>query len=438
MLLFVQLIGLGATRAAMAQQDTTMRGMRMPMPGAPQGSLLSPMERMGSGTTWIPDAVSLPARHGTLGGWDVMLHGFLFGQFDYQSGPRGDDQWGSLNWAMLMGSRSLAGGTFQARTMLSLDPWTVSGRGYPLLLQSGESFEGAPIVDRQHPHDFLMEVALLYDHPITSTLGAALYVAPSGEPALGPVAFMHRPSAMDDLIAPLSHHWQDATHISFGVVTAGLFTRRWKLEGSIFNGREPNEERWDIDRIKLDSYSGRLTVNPDSNWSLAVGHGSLESPEASHPEESVRRTTASVLHGRSLGMSGQWSSSLIWGMNAVSGHAKATHSVLAESEAVLDVRHTLFGRLELVQKSAEELAVAAFDDDRIFDVAALSIGAIREVARGSSWTLGLGARGSLSLVPSDLEPYYGSRTPRGVVVFGRLRPVQSGSMAGMPDHKMED
>jgi len=243
-----------------------------------------PMDRMGSGTTWIPDAVVLPSRHYMKGAWELMFHGFVFTQYNDQSGPRGDSQFGSLNWGMFMASRTLAGGRFQARTMLSLDPATVTARGYPLLLQTGESYRGQPLHDRQHPHDFWMELGVLYERPVTNRFGVTLYAAPAGEPALGPVAFMHRPSAMDDPVAPLGHHWQDATHISFGVVTGGVFTKRWKVEGSIFNGREPDENRWGFDHIRLDSYSGRFTINPDSSWSLAAGYGDLKSPEALHPQ----------------------------------------------------------------------------------------------------------------------------------------------------------
>src|ERR1043165_6104577 len=191
------------------------------------------MDRMGSGTTWIPDAAPLPTAGFMKGAWHLMLHGFVWGQYDRQGGPRGDEQLGSLNWGMFMASRELAGGRFQARTMLSLDPWTVSDRGYPLLPQTGETYDGQPLLDRQHPHDFWMELAAQYERPITRSLGLLLYGGPSGEPALGPVAFMHRPSAMDMPFAPLSHHWQDATHISFGVLTAGVFTNRFKVEGSV-------------------------------------------------------------------------------------------------------------------------------------------------------------------------------------------------------------
>jgi len=383
------------------------------------------MDRMGSGTTWIPDAVTLPSRHKMLGAWEVMAHGFVFGQYDNQSGRRGADQFGSLNWMMLMASRELAGGHFQARTMLSLDPATVTSKGYPLLLQTGEAFEGEPLHDRQHPHDFLMELGVLYQREFNNRIAWSLYAAPSGEPALGPVAFMHRPSAMDNPAAPLSHHWQDATHVSFGVITAGIFTRRWQLEGSVFNGREPDEHRWNFDPIKLDSYSGRVTVNPTDAWSLAAGYGYLKSPEALHPAEQMHRITASALHGRTIGSDGQTTSAFVWGVNRPSD-SKATNSILVENETIFDKKNTVFGRAELVQKTGEDLVL---DETTIqnasgtrFNVGAFQLGYIRELTRLRWATIGLGAAGTLNFVPASLEGAYGSRNPIGTFVFVRLRP----------------
>jgi hypothetical protein len=425
---------------AMQMSDTM--AMRKPM--APMDSMAMfeplgiPMDRMGSGTTWIPDAVLLPSRHYMKGAWQLMLHGFVFAQYDEQGGPRGDSQFGSLNWGMFMASRKLAGGRFQARTMLSLDPATVTPRGYPLLLQTGESYRGQPLHDRQHPHDLWMELGVLYERPVSRHLGITLYAAPSGEPALGPVAFMHRPSAMDLPAAPLGHHWQDATHISFGVLTGGVFTKRWKLEGSIFNGREPDEHRWNFDRIRLDSYSGRFTINPDSSWSLAAGYGYLKSPEELNPNESIHRLTASVMRGQKLGMHGQWASTVIWGANKYSGQTKWTHAALAETEAILDARNTILGRAELVQKSAEDLVLpaGAFTGDRTFNVRSLSAGYIREVGRGFGATLGIGALGTVNFVPRALAPFYDSRTPVGGMIFLRLRPTHRFSMPGMMGSKM--
>ena len=436
--------------------DTTTHAMPgmpgMKMKGSPhkehEPMVTSPlgisMERMGSGTTWIPDAVTLPSRHLMIGKWDVMFHGFVFAQYDHQSGKRGDDQFGSLNWGMVMVSHQLAGGLFQARTMLSLDPWTVSNRGYPLVVQSGETYRGQPLHDRQHPHDFWMEVGALYERAISKSLALSLYAAPSGEPALGPVAFMHRPSAMDNPAAPLSHHWQDATHISFGVLTAGLFSRTWKVEGSAFNGREPDESRWNFDRIRIDSYSGRLTVNPDSSWSFSGAYGYLKSPEALDPQESMHRAVLSALHGKTIGAEGQWSSALIYGGNKHGGEAKLSHSVLLETEAVLDRRNTVFARAEIVQKSPGDLALdqgpvfpsplPTFAEGRHFNVGETSLGYIREVWRGRGATIGLGGSGTVNFLPSALEAYYGSRTPLGLFVFLRLRPYHT-KMAGMEPMK---
>ena len=407
-----------------AGHDTTVRKSKAMSGNAPLGIS---MDRMGSGTTWIPDAISLPGRHLQAGSWEVMLHGFGFAEYNTQSGPRGDSQFELLNWGMLMVTRTLAGGRFQARTMLSLDPATIGERGYPLLLQSGESFRGEQLHDRQHPHDFWKELAVLYERPVGERIGVSVYAAPSGEPALGPVAFMHRPSAMDNSFAPLSHHWQDATHISFGVLTAGLFGRTWKLEGSWFNGREPDDRRWNFDQLKLDSYSARVTLNPNAHWSLTAGYGYLKSPEAHAPDESLRRVTASVLHGIPLGKEGQWSSAVVWGANRPEGNSRLTHALLAESEAILDQANTVFGRVQYVQKSAEALVLDTpefgFAPDHIFGLASLSAGYIRELVKVHGVTLGVGAMGIVNRVPADLEGAYGSRTPVGGAVFLRLRPV---------------
>jgi hypothetical protein len=359
-------------------------------------------------------------------------------QDDHQAGPRGGDQFGSLNWGMVMASHELAGGRFQARTMLSFDALTVTPRGYPLLLQSGESYHSEPLHDRQHPHDFFMELGALYERAVTKSLGISLYAAPSGEPALGPVAFMHRPSAMDIPAAPIGHHWQDATHITFGVVSAGIFTHSLKIEGSAFNGREPDDDRWDIDPIRLDSYSGRITFNPTAEWSFTTGYGFVHSPEALHSDESLHRVTASALHGKRLGSDGQWTTALIAGANRMARQS-AAYSGLLESELVLDSRNTVMARAEIVQKSAEDLVLTDVGGPNasVFNVTALSLGYIRELSRWRGATLGLGGMGTLNSVPQSLVPSYGSRTPVGLMVFLRVRPAGlGGAMASMPGMKM--
>lgn len=401
------------------------------------GPLGIPMERMGSGTTWIPDAVPVPSRSWTPGSWDVMAHGVAWLQYDHQSGPRGDGQLGSLNWLMIMASRVLAGGRLQPRVMLSLDPATVTGRGYPLLLQSGETYGGAAIRDRQHPHDFWMELGVLYERAVSPTLGVSIYAAPSGEPALGPVAYMHRPSALDNPFAPLSHHRQDATHISYGVLTGGVFGRRWKLEGSAFNGREPDEQRWTFDRPRLDSWSARATVNPTPGLSLTAGFGRIESPEPMHPDESLHRATASLLYGGSAGGGTRWSGAVVWGRNAPIGGGVPTDGLLAEASLVRGAG-TLLARGEYVEKTAEELSLpgSTLDPDRVFGVAALSVGAIRDFGDLLGLRGGVGGLGTLNRIGAALGPSYGSRSPWGATVFLRVRP-EGGADDGMTHHGME-
>jgi hypothetical protein len=441
-----------ARTSARAQHDRrrpassdTARGDRMPcegmeemkgMPGmehcrgdVPDLRMYGPLGlstfRQGSGTSWVPDAVNSPFYHVPLRGWDVMAHGLAFGQLVHQSGARGDTQLGSINWSMVMGSRPLVGGRLQLRAMNSLEAWTVTDRGYPILLQSGETLRGDAIHDRQHPHDFFMELGAFYERALSPSLAWQLYVAPSGEPALGPVAFMHRPSAENDPMVSLGHHWQDATHITFGVVTAGLFSRRWKLEGSAFNGREPDENRWNLDLrgARLDSYSGRLTVNPNASWSLSGSYGFIHAPERPRSETSMHRLSASALHGARIGSTGRWSSALVWGANLESGHAALEHSFLAETNFEPSDRHALFGRVELVQKTGEDLSLGIGDEHEEFDLLALSAGYVREVGTFLRTSGGVGVRGTLNILPAALEPHYGSRTPLGVVVFLRLRPA---------------
>ena len=217
----------GSVAAALALVASAASSLRAQMDMQPPmemhaGPLGIPETRMGSGTSWLPDAAPMHAAHHMLGDWTLMLHGVGFLQYDRQGGPRGSNQLGLINWAMAAASRPLGRGQLQLRGMLSAEPWTIGSRGYPLLLQSGEAYQGASLHDRQHPHDLFMELAALYERPVAKNLGLSLYLAPVGEPAVGPVAFPHRPSAADDPLAPISHHWQDGTHITFGVAGVGL------------------------------------------------------------------------------------------------------------------------------------------------------------------------------------------------------------------------
>ena len=235
--------------------------------------------------------------HQTAGSWQLMWHGNAFAQFLHDSGDRGSEQAGSINWGMAMARRPLGAGRVGLRGMFSLEPVTIPGCGYPDLLATGEVCDGEAIHDRQHPHDLFMELAAEYDRPLHGPLRWQVYGGLAGEPALGPAAYPHRISAMPNPLAPISHHWLDATHITFGVLTAGVYTSRWKAEGSVFNGREPDEDRWDLDLSPLDSFSGRLWFAPSSSVVLQVSAGQLTEAEPSHDgagRADVSRVTASA------------------------------------------------------------------------------------------------------------------------------------------------
>jgi hypothetical protein len=386
-----------------------------------------PMSRMGSGTTWLPDASPMRAYHLTPGHWMLMVHGEVGLYYDHQGTVRGDDQVGSTNWAMLMAMRPLGAGMLHLHGMLSAEPFTVGPEGYPLLLQTGEAYQGVPLRDRQHPHDLFMELSARYEVPVSEKLGVSLFAAPVGEPAIGPVAYMHRPSAQNDPFAPLGHHWMDATHITYGVVTAGVFTRTMQLEGTLFQGREPDDDRYDFDFGALDSYGGRVSVNPTPHWSLAASYGYLKSPEALEPDENQHRLGASVLYTRQIATNGDWASAIVYGANKHVATDEVSHgfehSLLVETNAQFDDRNSIFGRAEWVQKSAQELVVPNVDPETIFDLAAMVLGYVHEVAQYGGASLGLGARGSINFIPEDLRSTYGTRTPLGVAVYARIRPA---------------
>ncbi len=368
-----------------------------------------------SGTAWQPEATPMHAQHFMLGDWQVMAHYNAFLGYDDQSGSRGGDQLNSINWLMLMATQRRGANEITFRGMFSLEPWTTTPKGYPLLFQSGEAYQGRPLVDRQHPHDFFMELAARYRRLISNDAALSLYVAPSGEPALGPPAFPHRLSAMDNPAAPISHHWLDSTHISFGVLTAGIAQKTWQLEGSWFNGREPDEHRWDIEPPHLDSYASRFTWNPTPEWSVQVSHGYLKSPEELHPEEHVRRTTASVMNVTKVA-DGLLATTIGWGVN---DDHEALNALLIEPSFAFG-RHTVFARAEYVEKNGEELNL--LPNDRRIGLKQFTLGASHELVEHRPYQLALGASATYTVKPRDLDALYGNH-PIGFWIFLRLRPA---------------
>ena len=380
-------------------------------------------QREGSGTSWLPDESPMYAVHKTTGPWMLMFHEAIFVQFLSESGRRGSDQFGSVNWAMGEAQRPLGRGRLGLRAMFSAEPLTIRGCGYPDLLASGERCDGEPIHDRQHPHDVFMELAAAYDAPLTGPTRWQLYLAAAGEPALGPVAFPHRVSAMGSPLAPISHHWLDATHISFGVVTGGIYSNRWKAEASVFNGREPDEYRADVDFGRLDSVSGRLWFLPTSRLAFQFSIGHLtEAEEGDHGGApiDVARTTASMTYHHPLRDGSLWATTVAWGSNSES--ERRSNAVLLETTLTLRDRDTWHGRFEVVGKNAHDLAVA--DSDEEFAVAKIQAGYTRYLRKVGLFQPGVGAGVSLGIVPETLQDEYGRRANAGAAVYVTIRPAR--------------
>lgn len=384
--------------------------------------------REASGTAWLPDLTTMPGLHRTAGQWDLMLHGNAFAQFLYEGGEehRRSHQAGSINWVMGMARRAVGSGRLGLRAMLSAEPWTIAGCGYPNLLATGETCDRDSIHDRQHPHDLFMELAVDYSRPVRDGVRWQVYGGLAGEPALGPPGFPHRLSASPNPAAPIGHHWLDASHITFGVVTSGIEGRHWKVEASAFNGREPDEQRHDLDLAALDSFAFRLSLAPRPTVSLQVSAGRLTDAE-SHgalPRTDVTRATASLMYhrpadaGEPIGSLNAWATMVAWGMNVEP--VDSTHALLLESSYSRGAGHTLFGRLEVVGKPAHDLHVHESTD--VFTVSKLQIGYTRYLTRRGGVEPGIGGLLSVSLVPDALAPRYGGRLTPGFGVFLALRP----------------
>jgi hypothetical protein len=381
--------------------------------------------REASGTAWLPDVTPMHGYHRQTRGWDVMLHGNAFVQFIHESGEehRTSRQAGSINWVMGMARRPFAGGRLGLRGMLSLEPWTIPGCGYPVLLATGETCAGDTIHDRQHPHDLFMEIASEYDRPLSGSVRWGLYGGFAGEPALGPVAFPHRPSAMPNPIALIGHHWLDATHITFGVVTAGVYGARWKTEASVFNGREPDENRADFDLAALSSYSGRIWFLPAPTVSLQLSAGHLDEAEADPglPRHDVDRVTASASYHRRLRGSGLLAATVAWGMNREL--VATSNSALLETSITADGLNTWFARGEVTGKTAHSLHVHEAPLTTVYTVGKLQAGYVRYLRARRGLQPGIGGSVSASLLPADLQPRYGGAVVPGVGVFLAFRPA---------------
>jgi hypothetical protein len=391
-----------------------MSGMNMKMEQAEPVQLPSP--HAGSGTAWEPESVPEHAWMLMRGGWELMAHGVIFTDYNQQGGPRGEGKAESVNWGMLMEQHRLGRGTLLLRQMFSAESLTSPHPGFPELFQTGETYHGEALVDHQHPHNVFAELSALYLVPISEKVSWELYGGPSAEPALGPVTYIHRASAAELPLAPLSHHLQDSTHTSFGVVTTGFLIDRFKLEGSAFNGHEPNEERWSIQLAALDSWSVRGSVAPGRNWTAQYSIGHLDHPEALEPWNQWRQT-ASIEYNRPLRW-GNWASSLIWGRVHEIGPGTNLNGYLLESTLNFRRRDCVFTRMELVDKD-ELFPQAAVHP--AYRIGAYTFGGTRDLVQNHAWQLGAGADITIYSKPAVLDAAYGN-FPISFQIFFRLRP----------------
>ncbi|HET9825980.1 MAG TPA: hypothetical protein VFP87_11630 [Chitinophagaceae bacterium] len=413
-------------------QDTMKHGMNMEQMNMSMSHSFSrnlPMNRDGSGTSWMPDASPMYMYMAMKNKSIFMLHGNIFLRYTRQDlfdkGSRGGHHFDAPNWFMGMYDKYIGEkGLFNATAMISLDPLLVTKRGYPLLFQSGESYKGKKLVDRQHPHDLFSALSIAYTQMLNRDVDVFVYFGYPGEPALGPPTFMHRISAMNDPDAPLGHHWQDATHISFGVGTLGVRYKNFKIEGSIFTGREPDENRYDFDRIKFDSYSYRLSFNPSKSWALQFSQGFVHSPELLEPTVNVTRTTASAVYSTWLNENNKYlAQSLVWGMNH-STDSYNENSALYEANVQLN-RQAVYGRYEFVQKSAAELDLESEFGNTNFNINAFTLGYNRTIWNYPYVQLVAGAQATINFSPRALQDLYG-KTPMGAEVYLQLKPNRHG------------
>ena len=400
--------------AAFAQD---MPGMDMSggMPAMATTGILGnyPMARDASGTSWQPDAATHRGIHLMDGNWMFMLHARAIGIYDTQSGPRGADQAFLSGMAMGAARYDFPGGdTFNVRAMASFEPF-MGPRGYPLLLQTGETADGVTtLVDRQHPHDLLMELSAAYSHRLSGDSAVFAYAGYPGEPALGPTAFMHRVSGEDIPDAPITHHWLDSTHVAFGVVTLGAVWNDWKLEVSRFTGREPDQFRFNFDPARFDSSSARLSWNPDAHWSLQASWGFLKSPEQLAPAVNETRYTASATYFTPLGDDGSFAATLAFGRKQLSGSG-GENGFLAEAEYKPADAWTIFARAETIE--SREL----FAGPALATAGQLTLGAIHDWRLAEHLAFGVGGLYAFDFVPSAPLPAYGA-APHGAMVFLRL------------------
>jgi hypothetical protein len=433
-LLAVVLCSFGHGQASQQKHPHSMSGMgsskdegmmRMMNEMHPKTFMQEVEHHASSGTSAEPNSTPVPMVMGMKGAWMLMFHANAFVLDSQQSTSRGGDKFFSTNWLMPMAERELGPGQLTVRGMFSLEPATVTSERYPLLFQQGETAFGIPIADGQHPHDFFMELAAIYDLHAGKNQLLSLYVAPIGDPAIGPTAYPHRASASENPVGTLGHHQQDSTHIASDVVTVGYTKGVVRFEAGGFHGREPDEHRWNVDQGKIDSWATRLTVQPGQNWSGQVSYARIKSPEALFAEEDQARTTASVMYNRPVAH-GNWASMLLWGRTRSLADDAKENSYLLESTLRFMGRNYAWTRIENAGRTnelvdGEQRIPARLHEEPLTHVQAYTVGYDREISQWHGVSTAVGAQVTGYGVGKPLQPVYGS-DPVGVSVFVRLRP----------------
>ena len=374
-----------------------------------------PMQRESSGTSWQPDNSGHAGLMSVSDGWTLMAHGIVNLVYDQQSGPRGDDKVFASGMLMGMAAHSVGDGILQFRASVSPDP-LMGPTGYPLLLASGETANGRDrLIDRQHPHDLFMELSASLSQDIGPTSSIFFYGGLPGEPAFGPPAFMHREAILDSPEAPISHHWLDSTHISFGVVTAGIVLDRVKLEVSRFNAREPDQHRWDIETGPLDSTAVRLSWNPTRELALQGSWGHFVDPEQLEPGVNQKRWSASLLYSREVAKRWNIAGTLAWGRKTIGNHNDDAFVIEASAK---HAEWTIFGRGEMTEN--REL-MPLDEGGPAYRVGKISLGAVRDFRISDHLSIGAGGLFAINFVPDALAHSYGGNNPTGTMAFVRLK-----------------
>ncbi|MGC4083492.1 MAG: hypothetical protein QM736_15620 [Vicinamibacterales bacterium] len=387
----------------------------------------------GSGTAVLPESTPVRGLSAIAGAWTLMLHGdaYLQARVETASPHHRGRGVSSVNWAMLVASRQIGAGRLTLRTMLSAEPFTMPRCGYPDMLATGELCNGDSIHDRQHPHDLVMELAASYERPLTSRIRLQLYGGPVGEPALGPPAFLHRPSSDGNPVAPIGHHWLDSSHVSSGVFTVALDGRRWSVDGSLFNGREPDDRRVNLERGPFDSQSLRVSLKLSRAHVLQLSGGHLHDAEAgigTLPRMNVNRVTASFItvqrwRNRTSAATAAWG--MRWGPTniGVTLAEQSSHAGLLEW-SLIGTSDGWFARAEMVGKPAHDLHADEFAPS-IFTVGKGQVGYQRRLTSSRGMTAWLGATLSAGALPPLLAPRYEGRIAPGGGIFLRVTPASS-------------